>query len=68
MQKTAEEDPSNIVIRQHFELVRDCWDMLDDWSITYRYLMDLVTMGEFQESTIARNDLYDIISEISKEW
>ena len=68
LQKTAEEDPAKIVIREHFELVRDCWDMLGDWSITYRYLMDLVTMGEFQESTIARNDLYDIISEISKEW
>lgn len=66
--KTSQENPNEIVIRNHFELVRDCWEMLDNWSITYRYLMDLVTMGEFQESTIARNDLYDIINDISKEW
>lgn len=64
----AQSEPNEIVIRYHFELVRDCWAMLSNYDITYRYLRDLVMMGEFQESTIARNELYDIINEISKEW
>lgn len=64
----AEENPKEIVFRNHFQLVYDCWDMLDDWSITYRYLCCLAVMCDFQENTNARNKLYDIISEISEEW
>lgn len=66
--KNAEENPKEIVFRDHFQLVYDCWDMLDDWSITYRYLGYLARMCDFQENTNARNKLYDIISEISEEW
>ena len=66
--KTVEENPKEIVFRNHFQLVYDCWDMLDDWSITYRYLGCLSVMCDFQENTNARNKLYDIISDISEEW
>lgn len=66
--KTAEEQPEDIIPRNHFQLVYDCWDMLDDWSITYRYLSCLVAICDFQENSNARNKLYDIISEISEEW
>lgn len=68
MLKNAEDNPKEIVFRNHFQLVYDGWDMLDDWSITYRYLACLARMCDFQENTIARNKLYDIISEISEEW
>lgn len=68
MLKDAEEKQKEIVFRNHFQLVYDCWDMLNDWSITYRYLACLSRMCDFQENTIARNKLYDIISEISEEW
>ena len=68
MLKNAEENPKEIVFRNHFQLVYDCWDMLDDWSITYRYLGCLARMCDFQENTNARNKLYDIISELSLEW
>ena len=66
--KTAEEHPEEIIPRNHFQLIYDCWDMLDDWSITYRYLSCLVAICDFQENSNARNKLYDIISEISEEW
>ena len=66
--KNAEENPKEIVFRNHFQLMFDCWDMLNDWSITYKYLGCLARMCDFQENTIARNKLYDIISEISEEW
>ena len=68
MLKNAEENPKEIVFRNHFQLVYDCWDMLDDWSITYRDLGCLARMCDFQENTNARNKLYDIISELSLEW
>lgn len=68
LMNTAEKAPTEIIFRNHFQLVYDCWDMLDDWSITYRYLACLVTMCDFQENSNARNTLYDIISEISEEW
>ena len=64
----ALEDPTNIVFREHFELVRDCWEMLDDWSITYRYLCDLAAMCEFEESDDCRSRLYSIIDDLSKGW
>ena len=60
--------PQEIVFRNHFQLIYDCWDMLDIWSITYRYLGCLAVMCDFQENTNARNKLYDIISDISSEW
>ena len=64
----AENRPSEIVFRDHFQLVLDCWEMLSDWSITYRYLYDLVVMGDWQENPTARNYLFDVIDDISKEW
>lgn len=66
--KDAEENPKKIVFRNHFQLVNDCWDMLYDWSITYRYLGCLARMCGFQDNSNTRNKLYDIISEISEEW
>lgn len=65
---TAIKTPKSIVFRDHFELVRDCWEMLDDWSITYRYLSDLAAMCDFMESADSRSALYDIIDGISKDW
>ena len=64
----AEKNPTEIVFRDHFQLVMDCWDMLKDWQITYRYLADLVAMSEWQENPTARNYLFDVINDISKEW
>lgn len=64
----AEDTPEEIVYKDHFQLIFDCWDMLDDWSITYRYLCCLVVMCDFQNTAYSRNHLYDIISEISNEW
>lgn len=65
---TTKEKPEELIFRNHFQLVYDCWDMLDDWSITYRYLCCLAVMCNFQENPTTRNYLYDLISEISKEW
>lgn len=66
--KTAEDNPAEISFRNHFQLVYDCWYMLDDWSITYRYLSCLANLCDFTENSDARNELYDIISAISAEW
>lgn len=66
--KTAQDHPEEIVPQNHFQLIYDCWDMLNDWSITYRYLACLTALCDFQDNSLARNRLYDIISEISEKW
>lgn len=64
----AKEKPSDIPIVEIFEIIKDCWVMLDDWSITYRLLSDLAAVSEFEESVESRNALVDTISEVSKSW
>ena len=66
--KGLDEKTEEIDFTKHFQLVLDCWDMLDDWSFTYRYLSCLVSMCEFQENSIARNELFNILNTISEEW
>lgn len=57
-----------IIVRDHFELIKDCWSMFDDWTITYRYLMDLVSISEFPDDNKCRCELIDVIDKISKDW
>lgn len=65
----AENSPQEIVFKECYELISVCWDMLYDWSITFRFLACVTRMCEFnEENSRARNALYDIISEISLEW
>ncbi len=68
MLENIKNNPTEIIFRNYYQLIYDCWDMLDDWSITYRYLACLTRMSNFQENTSARNALYDIISSVSQEW
>lgn len=67
--KKAEESPQEIVYKECFDLVNVCWDMLYDWSITFRFLACVTRMCDFNdENHRARNALYHIISDISEEW
>lgn len=67
--KKAETSPQEIVYKECFELINVCWDMLYDWSITFRFLACVVRMCDFnEENSHARNALYNIISELSQEW
>lgn len=51
-----------------FEIISDFFEMLDDWSITYRALSDLVEICTFEESSDTRIELFDIINELSVNW
>lgn len=64
----AEKTPSKVNFHDHFQFVFDCWEMLYDWSYTYRYLSDLANLYNWPENAYTRNKLYDIISSISKKW
>lgn len=66
--ENAKKYPEEIIARNYYQLIYDCWDMLNDWSITYRFLSCLTSLCDFQDSPLARNKLYDIISKISEEW
>ncbi len=59
---------SNSVTKDLFRLVYDCWEMLDDWTYTYRYLYALSKMCYFKEDAETKIELCSIIDEISKEW
>lgn len=64
----AVENPSGIIIRRCFEIVRVYWKALSSWSTTYQLLYDAAQLGDFEESAISRNKLYKVIDSISKEW
>lgn len=67
--KKAEKSPQEIVYKECFELITVCWDMLYDWSITFRFLACVTRMCDFnEENSRARNALYNIVSDISQEW
>lgn len=51
-----------------FALIRDCWSLLSDWSITYKFLSEIVLLSTFNDNIAAKNELIDILKDISEEW
>ena len=70
MYTQATEDNRTINYRNILILVRDCWDMLCDWTFTYRLLSDIALFNRegWNEHDFAREELFELISEVSKEW
>lgn len=66
--KNLKENPGKISPFDVLEMISDFFEMLDDWSITYRALSDLAAISTFEESSNARIELFDIIDELSTEW
>ena len=65
----AKETPHKIVYKECFDLVNVCWDMLYDWSITFRFLACVTRMCDFNKKNYrAKNTLYNTISDISAKW
>lgn len=64
----AQNNLAELSIRDCFQLVYDCWDILYDWLITYRFLSDLAVLGKWYDIPAARNKLYETINDISKHW
>lgn len=64
----SERNPIEMNMKEYFILILDCWDMLYDWSITFRFLADLVYISTWDDTPDLRNELFDIINELSKEW
>lgn len=65
----AENSPQEIMYKECYELINISWEMLYDWSITFRFLACVTRMCDFnEENSHARNELYSIISDISQEW
>lgn len=64
------ENARNINYKDLLVLVNDCWDMLYDWTFTYRFLADIseLNVNGWNESSSAKNELYHLIVEQSKDW
>lgn len=62
------EKKNNVRSVELFQIIKDLFFMLDDQSITYCFLRDIVQMSTFNESVQARIELHNIINSISKDW
>lgn len=69
MYEAAVQDHRNLNFKNLLYLINDCWDMLEDLTFTYRLLADIAEVNEkWDESDIAREELYQLIVEASKQW
>lgn len=67
--KEAKEEPQYMRYINFYQLVIDNWEILKDWSITFRMLCDLATMEKgWRNTPEVRYELTRILSDISKEW
>ena len=58
------QSPDNIKPSVFWEIISDYWDMLYDWSPTYRFLTALAKITDFIESPATRNALIDVIDQL----
>ncbi len=67
--KESTEEPQFMRYSNFYQLVIDNWDVLKDWSITFRLLSDLATMEKGWHTTPAsRYELTQILKNLSKDW
>lgn len=67
--KEATEEPQFMRYCNFYQLVIDNWDVLKDWSITFRMLSDLTSMEKGWRTTPeSRYELTQIMKELSKDW
>ena len=67
--KEATEEPQFMRYCNFYQLVIDNWEVLKDWSITFRMLSDLASMEKGWHNTPeSRYELTQILKEISKDW
>lgn len=55
-------------LRYHLQVLWDFWDALADYDITYTYLIHIATIAAFRETATARNEICNILKEVSEEW
>lgn len=60
--------PDKVKTKVLLQLIEDCWPMLNDWVITYRFLVEITDLALFRDSFEIKNSLYAIIDEVTKEW
>lgn len=62
------DDQNMINPKELFTLFYNCWDMLEDWTVTYDCLCAFCSNFEFAEDVCARNDLFTEINQLSNSW
>lgn len=67
--RDATNEPESLRYITIYQLVIDNWNVLKDWSITFRLLSDLATMEKGWRSTPeSRYELVQILNDLSKSW
>ncbi len=63
------EEPQFSRLINFYTLILDNWDILKDWSVTYRLLMDLSLLEKgWKNDSQTRTELVEIIKRISIDW
>lgn len=68
LKKELEEEPQFTRLGNLYQLVLNSWDDIKGWSITYRFLADLVAVDTWKETAEARIELLEIVKNVSDEW
>lgn len=67
--KELEETPKQSHLSNFYEIIINNWTILKDWSITYRFLADLVRIEKkWRNYPETRVELLDIIKSVSADW
>lgn len=56
------------IVKEYYKIIIDVWDIMFDWTITYRYLCVLSSITVFPEDIDNVNKLYHLIMNLSSEW
>ena len=62
------ETDQEILTKDFLYIINDCWDILKDYTYTYRSLTSFVNMFKIQENVYTRTKLFNIICEASEQW
>lgn len=65
---TACKKANEMSLNYFLDVISDNWILLHSYSITYQCLSYIVSMAQFKETSKERNDLLEIIENISAEW
>jgi hypothetical protein len=63
-----ENDPESLRAKEFVQIIIDFWEILNNWSYTFRFLCVLTRSCNFLETTENRIELYDLICNLSEEW
>lgn len=65
----TQNNPAKLVLSNYYDMIINNWEGLKGWTITYRFLADLVALERnWKTDENSKYELCKIASEVTKEW